>query len=187
MTFLANIARRDSDPKVLRSGSTSLAPSDRLGKALGWFSLGLGLVELFAPRQITRALGMEGQEALVRSYGVREISSGMLSLSTEKTLGLWSRVGGDAIDIATLTTALRNDNPKKSNVAAAIMMVGGITLLDLGAAQATTRRHMPNGHAKRQIAKRHIAKGAIAKSGDRNKYRDRSGFPKGIESVRRAA
>jgi hypothetical protein len=168
MTYISNIVRSEGDPRVLRSGSSSLTASDRLGKALGWFSLGLGLVELFAPKRITRALGMEGQEALVRAYGAREISSGMLSLSTEKHLGLWSRVGGDGIDIATLLTALRDDNPKKQNVATALAMVAGVTLLDLMAAEGTT-----TGHSRA--------------SGDRNMYRDRSGFPGGLAAARGAA
>jgi hypothetical protein len=168
MTYISNIVRSEGDPKVLRSGPSSLTAHDRLGKALGWFSLGLGLVELLAPHRITRALGMEGQEALVRAYGAREIGSGMLSLSTEKNLGLWSRVGGDGIDIATLMTALRDDNPKKQNVATAIAMVAGITLLDVMAAQGTTVRHSPT-------------------SSDRNIYRDRSGFPGGLAAARGAA
>jgi hypothetical protein len=168
MTYISNLVRRNGDPKVLRSGPSSLTAPDRLGKALGWFSLGLGLVELLAPHHITRALGMEGQEALVRAYGAREIGSGMLSLSTEKSLGLWSRVGGDGIDIATLLTALHDDNPKKQNVTTALAMVAGITLLDLMAAQGTTARHRRN-------------------SGDRNIYRDRNGFPGGLAAARGAA
>lgn len=168
MNYMSNIVRSEGDPKVVRSGPSSLTGPDRLGKALGWFSLGLGLVELFAPHRITRALGMEGQEALVRAYGAREISSGVLSLSTEKNLGLWSRVGGDGIDIATLLTALRDDNPKKQNVTTALAMVAGITLLDVMAAQGTTRRHS-------------------RKSGDRYIYRDRSGFPDGLAAARGAA
>jgi hypothetical protein len=168
MTYISNIVRRDGDPKVLHSGPSSLTAPDRLGKALGWFSLGLGVAELLAPNYITRALGMEGQEALVRAYGAREISSGMLSLSTEKSLGLWSRVGGDGIDIATLLTAHRDDNPKKENVTTALAMVAGITLLDIMAAQGTT-----SGHSRT--------------SNDRNVYRARSGFPKGLETARGAA
>jgi hypothetical protein len=168
MTYMSNIARSEGDPKVLHSGPSSLTSSDRLGKALGWFSLGLGLVELLAPHRITRALGMEGQEALVRAYGAREISSGVLSLSTERQLGLWSRVGGDGIDIATLLTAHRDDNPKKHNVGTALAMVAGITLLDLTAAQGTTAVHNRS-------------------SGDRNVYRDRTGFPRGLELARGAA
>jgi hypothetical protein len=168
MTYISNIVRSEGDPKVLRAGPSSLTAPDRVGKALGWFSLGLGLVELLAPHHITRALGMEGQEILVRAYGAREIGSGVLSLSTEKNLGLWSRVGGDGIDIATLMTALRDDNPRKQNVAAALAMVAGITLLDLMAAQGTMARHSRT-------------------SGDRNIYRNRTGFPRGLASARGAA
>ncbi len=168
MTFVSNITRSKGDPKVLRSGPSSLTGPDRLGKALGWYSLGLGLVELIAPHRITRALGMQGQEALVRAYGAREISSGILSLSTEKKLGLWSRVGGDGIDIATLLTALRADNPKKQNVTTALAIVAGIMLLDVIAAQSTTTRHSRT-------------------SGDRNIYRDRSGFPAGLAAARGSA
>jgi hypothetical protein len=168
MTYISNIVRTEGDPKVLRSGPSSLTAPDRLGKVLGWFSLGLGLIELLAPHRITRALGMEGQEALVRAYGAREIGSGMLSLSTEKNLGLWSRVGGDGLDIATLLTALRDDNPKVQNVTTALALVAGITLLDLMAAQGTTARHRRT-------------------SGDRHIYRHRSGFPEGLEAARGAA
>ena len=168
MAYISNIVRSEGDPKVLRSGPSSLTAPDNLGKALGWFSLGLGLVELLAPHRITRALGMEGQEALVRAYGAREIGSGMVSLSTERNLGLWSRVGGDGIDIATLLTALREENPKKQNVTTALAMVAGVTLLDIVAAQATTVRHSRNG-------------------GDRYIYSDRSGFPEGLAAARGAA
>src|SRR3954465_2046158 len=138
MTHFSNIARSDGDPKVVRSGPSSLAASDRLAKALGWFSLGLGLTELLAPRRITRALGMEGKETLVRAYGAREIGSGILSLSVDKKLGLWSRVAGDGLDIATVMTALRPDNPKRDNVVVALALLLGITAVDLIDAQATT-------------------------------------------------
>lgn len=168
MTYMSNIVRSAGDPKVVRSGPGSLGTSDQLGKALGWFSLGLGLVELFAAHRVTRALGMEGQETLVRAYGAREIASGVLSLSTEKKLGLWSRVVGDGADIATLLTALRDDNPKKQNVATALAMVAGVSLLDLAAAGGTTARHS-------------------RKYGDRSIYGGRSGFPGGLAAARGAA
>ncbi len=138
MTYLSNIVRSDGDPKVLRSGPSSLPSSDRLGKALGWFSLGLGLVELIAPRRITRVLGMEGKEALLRAYGAREVGSGILSLSIEKQLGLWSRVAGDGIDIATLLAAHNDDNPNRENVTFALALIAGITLLDIIALHGTT-------------------------------------------------
>jgi hypothetical protein len=168
MNYISNIARSEGDPKVIRSGPSSLSSVDRLAKGLGWFSIGLGAAELFAPQRITRALGMEGKEALVRAYGAREIASGVLTLSADKQAGLWSRLAGDGLDIATLTSGLSQYDPKKDNVTFALMMVAGVTLLDLVAAQGTTARHS-------------------ARQGERRLYRDRSGFPKGVQAARGAA
>ena len=163
---LSNITRSEGDPKVLRSGPSSRGVSDNLAKGLGWFSLGLGLTELLAPKRITRALGMEGKEALVRAYGAREIGSGILSLSVDKKLGLWSRVAGDGLDIATVMTALRPD--KRDNVVIALALLLGITAVDLIDAQASTARHSRSVGRKRS-------------------YRDRSGFPRGVQASRGAA
>jgi hypothetical protein len=169
MTYLSNIARSEGDPKVIRSGPSSLGAADRLARGLGWFSIGLGLTELIAPERITRALGMEGKEALVRGYGAREIGSGIITLSPDKQLGLWSRVAGDGLDIATLLTASGPDNAKRENVAMALAMVLGVTLIDIIAAQAVSVRHRrSNGSRERS-------------------YRSRTGFPQGVETARGAA
>ena len=165
---ISNIARSKGDPKVLHSGPSSLGAADRLAKALGWFSIGLGVAELAAPERFTRALGMEGKEALVRAYGVRELGHGIVSLSPDKHLGLWSRVAGDGLDIATLMTAMRHDNPKRDNVGIALAAVLGVTLLDIIGAQGVTTRHSrPRGRPR--------------------SYRNRTGFPQGVQSARGAA
>lgn len=168
MNYVANLTRYEGDPRVLDSGPSSLPAADRLGRALGWFSLGLGLMELIAPGRITRALGMRGHETLVRTYGAREIAAGVVSLSTERSLGLWSRVAGDAVDIATVMVAVGRDNPKRHNARMALTMLAGVTLIDLVAAQAVTARHS-RGH------------------GQARSYRDRTGYPKGLEAARGAA
>jgi hypothetical protein len=168
MTYLSNIARSEGYPKVLSAGPSSLATADKLAKALGWFSIGLGLTELLGARRLTRALGMEGHETLVRAYGAREIGSGIMALSTEKRTGLWSRVAGDGLDIATLMTAMRPDNPKRDNVGIALAMVVGVTLLDIAAAQAFSVRHSRGRGRPRS-------------------YRDRTGFPQGVQAARGAA
>lgn len=164
MHFL-NIVRPEGDPKVVRTGPSSSDTSDKLAKILGWFSLGLGLVELFAPHRVTVSLGLDGREGLVRAYGAREIGAGLVSLSVDKKAGLWSRVAGDGLDIVTLLTALRDDNPKRDNVVMALTAVIGIALVDLMGAKATTLRHKEN-------------------SGQRSLYRDRSGFPQGLTVAR---
>ena len=168
MAIMSNIARSKGDPKVLSSGPGSLDATDRLARALGWFSIGLGLAELLAPRALTRALGMEGSEALVRAYGMREIGAGIMTLSPDKGLGLQSRVAGDALDIATLLAALRGDNPKRDNVAIALAMVVGVTLLDIAGAKAV-KSNQSRGERPRRT------------------YRDRSGYPAGLERARGAA
>lgn len=165
MTKMSDMARSEGDPKILKSGPSSLGAPDRLAKALGWFSIGLGVSQLLAAPRYTRALGVEGKEWVVRAAGAREITHGVLSLSTEKQAGLWSRVGGDLVDIATLALAMR-DNPKRDNVKTALTAVIGITLLDLIGAQSVAARH--------------------ARAAPRD-YRDRSGFPQGIERARGAA
>ena len=165
MKQISNIARSQGDPKVISTGPSSFGASDRMARNLGWFSLGLGAMEILAPERITRALGMEGRERLVRAYGFREVASGMLSLSVEKKAGLWSRVAGDGLDIATLTAGFRDDNPQKGNVAIALMMVAGITLLDIAVANELSARH-------------------ASPRGGRCIYNDRSGYPKGMAASR---
>ena len=103
-----------------------------VARGLGWFSIGLGLAEVLAPRALTRGLGMEGNEQIVRAYGVREIATGIGILSsTHPAPWIWGRVGGDALDIATLATGLQQDNPKKENVELALVAVAGVTALDV--------------------------------------------------------
>ncbi len=165
MKALLNITRSQRDPRVLRSGPGSLGAADRLARNLGWFSIGLGMVELLAPRRLTRALGMEGMETVVRCFGARELASGLVSLSTEKKIGIWSRVAGDVLDMATLVPALRPSNAKSGNAKLALAMVLGVTALDVIAARALAARH-------------HRTPGRPAQ------YNDRSGFPSGIDHAR---
>lgn len=158
--YLSNMVRSEGDPKIVRSGPSSLGSADRLARTLGWFSIGLGLFEILAPGYLARSLGMRGREALIRAYGARELSSGVLSLSVDKSVGLWSRVAGDGLDVLTLLGALRSRNPKRGNVSVALAMVAGVTLLDVLAAQAAGARHV------RRESRPHL-------------YADRTGFPKG--------
>jgi hypothetical protein len=158
---MMNIARAKGDPKVVSTGPSSLTAADRMARNLGWLSLGLGAVELLAPKRVTQALGMEGDEGLIQAYGLREVAAGVLSLSTDKEVGLWSRVAGDGLDMATLAGAMHYHNPKKGNVAIAMLMVGGITLLDLATAQQVSAHHASN-------------------KGRQRMYSDRTGYPKGL-------
>lgn len=158
------IARWPGDPEVTESGPSSLTSVDRIGRALGWASFGLGALELFAPRVLTRWLGMEGKEPLVRAYGVREFGAGVMCLSTNSDIGAFNRAAGDVLDLATLATAYRDENPRKRNVGIAIGAVAAIAVADAAA-----------GWAIRNLHRR--------KSTPRD-FSDRSGFPKGVDYAR---
>jgi hypothetical protein len=167
-TRMSRAARWSSDPVVQASGPSALPRTDRMARGLGWFSIALGIAELLAPRSIARHLGVEGKEAMICAAGVREIASGVVSLSVDKKCGVWSRVAGDALDITALAAAYRDDNPKKANVAAALAGVIGVTLIDFVCAQGLGATHRRGPGRVRD-------------------YRGRSGFPGGIAAARGAA
>ena len=103
----------------------------KVARGLGWFSIGLGLTEVVAGRALGRALGMEDRTWLLRAFGLREIAAGALILSQDNPkAGVWSRVVGDALDLAALGSALGEDNPRRENAAVAFGAVAGITALD---------------------------------------------------------
>src|SRR3954469_18166372 len=114
--------------------------TDALARGLGIFSIALGLAEVVAPRTLARALGMEGNETLIRAYGLREIATGVGILASNDPMPwIWGRVAGDGLDIATLVTGFEGDNPKKDNVTLALAAVAGVTALDVYCGQALSR------------------------------------------------
>jgi hypothetical protein len=119
-----------------------------VARGLGWFSIGLGLAEIFLPRQLTRTLGMRRQDGLVRAYGTREIVNGIGLLSAKRPAPwLWGRVGGDVLDLATLATGSRPLLSRhRRNARLAYAAFAGITVLDLACAYALSkngRRRQP--------------------------------------------
>jgi uncharacterized membrane protein len=105
---------------------------DSLTKALGWFSVGLGIAQIVAPRTISRMAGLGHSPILVRAVGLREIASGVGILNDRNPSGwLWSRVAGDAMDLAVLGTAARSPGIKGKRAVVAAATVAGITALDL--------------------------------------------------------
>ncbi len=114
--------------------------SQSLARGLAFFSLGLGLTELLAPRPLARAIGIdEDYENLLRVLGLREIGSG-LGIMQGNTAGfLWSRVAGDAIDLGLLATALRSRKTNRNRALGAIAAVAGVTVVDVVAALMLSR------------------------------------------------
>jgi len=102
-----------------------------LARGLGWFGIGLGLVEVVAGGRLARTLGLERRSGLVRLFGLREIASGVGILAGERPVApVWSRVGGDVIDLALLGRAMSSHRAEKNRLVAATAAVVGVTLLD---------------------------------------------------------
>ena len=105
---------------------------EQLARFLGWFSIGLGLAEVLAPRALARCIGVKARPALLGFLGVREITSGVGILAERRpSAWLWSRVGGDMMDLALLGLALAMNRRRRGRVAAATAAVAGVTALDL--------------------------------------------------------
>jgi uncharacterized membrane protein len=109
--------------------------TERLANALGWFSIGLGLAELAAPRALAQLIGVEDHDRTVkvlRGYGAREIAAGIGILSRPQPAGwLWGRVAGDIMDLSSLGSALSSARSTRTRVGAATAAVIGVTALDV--------------------------------------------------------
>ena len=112
----------------------------KLADGLGWFSVALGLSQLFATRRVARWLGMEDRESLLRAYGLRELTTGVGILASRSPAPwLWARVAGDGLDMATLrSAAARADGPRQQNVELVTAAVMGVTALDILAARSVS-------------------------------------------------
>jgi uncharacterized membrane protein len=122
---------------------------ERLARALGWFSLGLGLAQIAAPGKMARLVGVDDDDetiAIMRVVGVREIASGLGILTQPKpTPWMWSRVGGDAMDLALLRRALSSPRADQNRVAATTAAVAGIAAVDaLCSTRLTAETNAPN-------------------------------------------
>jgi hypothetical protein len=148
----------------------SRSSHDSLAKGLGYFSVGLGLLQVLAPGVLCRAAGLsEREKRLVQAYGAREIATGIAILTThDATPWIWARIAGDALDVATVASdpgdaAARSQ--KKLCATAALLAVGAV---DIACAMSLTRE-----------------KGGPRTA--RADYSDRSGFPQGVQAARGSA
>jgi uncharacterized membrane protein len=105
---------------------------DRLVRGLGWFSIGLGLAELLAPRMMCRTIGIKPRTGLLRLLGLREIASGV-GLLTQPNKAAWmkSRVAGDAMDLGLMGFGFLDGRTNRGQLAVATAAVASVTALDV--------------------------------------------------------
>lgn len=105
--------------------------SQSLNRGLAWLSFGLGFAGLFAPRRVGALVGVQGYDNLIRALGVREIGSGLGLMQGNPGAFLWSRVAGDAMDLALLCAARRCGRHDTRRIDRALWVVAGTTALDV--------------------------------------------------------
>ena len=131
-----------------RGAPPSAGNNEQLARALGWFSIGLGMAEVVAPGRLAELIGVESKPGAFRLMGLREIGSGIAILGQEQPAGgVWSRVAGDILDLALLSTHLGSRNPERQKTLAATVSVLGVTALDIFVARSLSRES--NGDSQR--------------------------------------
>src|SRR5215216_7897367 len=118
--------------------------AERRARGLGWFSIGLGLAQIGAPRTMARLIGISDDDETrntMFALGLREITSGIGILSSPRAPGwVWTRVGGDLMDLALLGTAMSDNENDRNRLAAATAAVAGVTVVDFLPSQQPSQR-----------------------------------------------
>lgn len=165
--------------------------TDGLARALGWFSIGLGATQLFAPRRLARVVGVDDDARtmlLMRGLGVREIASGIAILADpEDPRRLATRVAGDLMDLALLGSALRGDG-HRTRTGVAVAAVVGAGVLDAFATARTRSQRRAEEHPESSGITVHKAM-TVTRSPEEayRLWRDFEGLPRfmrHLESVR---
>lgn len=131
-----------------RYGNAERAKEDKLANGLGWFSIGLGLAEVTAPRKMAQLIGVNDAgktRNVLRSYGIREIAAGVGILTRPRPASwVWGRVAGDVLDLTSLGSALASRGVNRTRIAIATAAVAGVTALDVCCGKELSRNP---GHA----------------------------------------
>jgi hypothetical protein len=137
-------------------------------RALGWFSIGLGLAEL-ADAETAGAHRRRAERAdLTRIFGLREIGTGIgILTSKDPSPWLWGRVAGDALDSRHRRRRPRHPRPPLRTLTSVAMLLG-IAWVDLKVAEKAP--------PARKLEKR-----------SSRDYTGRSGFPRSAAEMRGVA
>src|SRR5690349_7844021 len=141
----------DIERRTGRRNRRSPRTPELLAWALGWFSIGVGVAQVFAPRAVSRAAGLPIPATLTRLCGVREIGCGLGILADDQpTPWVEARVAGDALDLATLAAALLvGPGVARRRVALATAVVAGVAAVDLYCSRQLLER-------QRRASPRHV-------------------------------
>jgi uncharacterized membrane protein len=134
--------------------------AERLARGLGWFSIGLGIAQIAAPRRFEQVTGVDEKgrhPLLVRAIGVREIACGIGALTQRRPAGwIWARVMGDAMDLTLLGAAFTSRYSEKDRLTASTAAVMGVTVLDVMDALQLSREKRKSAEGQREEKGIHV-------------------------------
>ena len=124
-----------------------------LANFLGVFSIGLGLAEVLAPQVMSRVIGIKEPDHThrntMRLMGLREIGHGLSILSTQQpATAVWSRVAGDALDLALLARTFANPDNDRGRTLFATDNVLAVAALDVMCAKELSKQPHTETHEK---------------------------------------
>jgi uncharacterized membrane protein len=106
--------------------------ADDIARGLGWFSVGIGLAQILAPRAVCRIAGLPQVPAFTRLCGIRELVCGIGILTQrDPTPWLKARIAGDAMDFACLVAAAPVSGSRGARLTVAAAAVAGVTVVDV--------------------------------------------------------
>jgi len=105
---------------------------EKIARGIGWFSVGIGIAQIVAPRLVTRLVGLPLPPALTIACGVRELVCG-IGILTQEQPRPWvqARVVGDALDLTAFGAALLLPGADRSRLAVSTAAVASVAALDV--------------------------------------------------------
>ena len=130
---------------MISSAYEDQADGAMLSRGLGWFSLVLGATELGAPRVLQKAIGLRPDDRaswLLRALGLRELAHGLaILLRPRRPLPVWSRVAGDALDLAAFGVGALTRRKDNVRAGGALAMLAGAAAMDVIAGRRVQRAY----------------------------------------------
>jgi len=121
----------------LKYRSTENLTTATMARSIGYFSIALGLAEVLMPTQLGELAGVSrSHRSFLPALGLREIAHGLGILRSAKpTTAVWTRVGGDALDLAYLGASFVSDDSNKRRLVGTTLAILGVAALDVFCAQ----------------------------------------------------
>ncbi|HVL50107.1 MAG TPA: SRPBCC family protein [Actinomycetota bacterium] len=151
----------EASPGMPRSAEAISMADRRIARALGWFSLGIGIPQVLMPGRVNRLVGLENtliKRQVMRLVGFREIATGAgIFFSQPKPAEwLWARAGGDLMDLLMLKRAFGNPMSRKGRLLLATADVAVIGALDVIQARKHSRALKESGEESSMKARSSI-------------------------------